>query len=42
MFDVKKLEWTREPEHYNIAADKIEMVTKSTNAEYRILFIKTK
>ena len=28
MFDVKKLEWTREPEHYNITADKIEIVTK--------------
>lgn len=28
MFDFKKLEWTREPEHYNITADNIEIVTQ--------------
>lgn len=28
MFDIKKLEWTREPLSYNITADRIEIVTK--------------
>ncbi len=28
MFDVKKLEWTREPQDYNIRDDKIEIITK--------------
>ena len=27
-FDVKKLEWTREPESFSISEDKIEIVTK--------------
>lgn len=27
MFDTKKLEWTREPEHYKITPDKIEITT---------------
>lgn len=28
MFDVKKLEWTREPESFDIKEDKIEIITK--------------
>ena len=27
-FDITKLEWTREPEHYSINEDKIEIITK--------------
>ena len=28
MFDVKKLEWTREPESYDISDGRIEIITK--------------
>ena len=40
MFDVKKLEWTREPESYDISDGRIEIITNRFMAEDILSFQK--